>query len=110
MGSDVRYFVMKQLALQANSSRNFFETDVVFSPSEDALQKILNAYVDASKEASRHARYLVTGRSTPREAQWHEAIAQTLERVLCAFPHTTDTPELVADDDVCLPESPWSQP
>jgi hypothetical protein len=99
---------MKARAFSEIPRRSFYEADVAFCSSDGALLKIMSAYVHAAASASMSAQMLVLGETTLARAQWDEAVASTLERVLAAFPHTSGEtgPKFDCDDFIELPGPP----
>lgn len=86
--------------------RSYFESDVVFVG--EMVSVLTKAYEEASIKAARSAWVAIAhgGLKSTREAQWDEAVAQTIQAVLCCAPHTRDTPEFRAEDAIELPERP----
>lgn len=73
--------------LVGDSGRSFFEHDATVHSDLQVVEKIAEAYKEAIKSAANSARLAVRcGRMDDMaEAQWDEAVCQTLEQVLCLF-------------------------
>lgn len=65
--------------------RHFFEDNSRFENVDSFPEDILDAYEVASRMTTKSARFAIRSNkmSDIRTAQWHEAVAKTLENVMC---------------------------
>lgn len=87
--------------------RNYFSDDAKFF-NPDIAAPILRAYDEASKEAASSARHAIRYGTLEsiRIAQWDEAVARTIEAVLCALPSKSDECPDVLTSPIDLPDRP----
>lgn len=88
-------------------TRNYFGENAVISSNGAEVSKIADGYADAAEKAARSARRAI---ATPNDgtmaaARWDEAVAQTLEKVLCLFDMSSDECDSEGDEKLELPRS-----
>ena len=114
---DVKKTVQRRMVgSEPGSDREVFDWTTRFEDDPVIIEKLLNAYDAAAKEAARLARLTVmNAKPAIRErAMWAEAVAQTLEAVLSAIPHsyevTTEDGDVETEgtdgDGIVLPALP----
>lgn len=88
--------------------RNYFDENVRFEINKNTVEKLLLAYEKAIKKSMCSARLAISSGelSEIRQAQWDEAVVNTIESVLSLIPHTSDTSELHSDEEFMFPDSP----
>jgi hypothetical protein len=86
--------------------RRYFDPDTHFSG--DRSLTLILAYEEACEKAESTARYAVKEGTLEaiRIAQWHEAIAQTIEELLAVFPHGLQGNVVPSDLSFELPDPP----
>ena len=91
--------------------RNYFEKNTAFFG--DSASLLVKAYGEACLKAEWSARIAIKRGTieTLRTAQWHEAIAQTIERLLGCLPNSTDESfEIDPSVEFDFPDSPCFEP
>ena len=88
--------------------RNFFAPETEFGERPDFVDALIRAYDKAATRASRSARAAIAGGGANgmNAARWDEAVAATLERVLCMLPHNGDEGAGDGDKELAPPERP----
>ena len=88
--------------------RNFFALETAFGDREDFVNALIAAYDKAADRASLSARVAIStgGREAMAAARWDEAIALTIERILCLLPTNTDEGDDEGDKTFEFPQYP----
>ena len=88
--------------------RNFFALETAFGDREDFVNALIAAYDKAADRASLSARVAIStgGREAMAAARWDEAIALTIERILCMLPTNTDEGDSEGDKTFDPPKCP----